>query len=306
MSTSAARHLADDRPLEITTIRSARSRISSSSVEISSTADAVGRDVAQLRRHVLDGADVEARGSAGRRRARAGRATARGRARPVAGCRPESDHNGASGTGARDVELVDQPPRLLAHRAEPIRPAAGTRVEGSARKRFSATVKSSTQPESWRSSGITAMPARPSRRRRPVGDAAAVDLDRPASTRSRLDSTSPSAPGRCPRRRRRRRSRPRPTCNVEAVEQHRAVAADDRRMSATLSRRRPARPADGRPRRPAPRRPQQAEGRRLRRSDDRRGPTIARASCCGVGAGSCARADDPAVAQLGDLVAWPR
>ena len=45
--------------------------------------------------------------------------------------------------------------------------------------RFSATVKSSTQPESWRSSGITATPARAIAPARPVAIGAAVDLDAP-------------------------------------------------------------------------------------------------------------------------------
>ena len=49
--------------------------------------------------------------------------------------------------------------------------------------RFSATVKSSTHPESWRSSGITATPARAIAPARPVATLVPSDLDAPGVER---------------------------------------------------------------------------------------------------------------------------
>ena len=140
-----AGHLADHCTAGNTTIRSARSRISSSSVEMSSTAmpsAAAHADGA----HVLDRADVEATGGLrGDEHLRVG-GSARGRARPVAGCRPRGSTT-ARRDPRLDLELLHE---LGARSAETLlveEPSAG---DGSRRSsmRFSATDIDSTQPES--------------------------------------------------------------------------------------------------------------------------------------------------------------
>ena len=97
--------------------------------------------------------------------------------------------------GAGDAELGDQlarapaPPAARSTRAERRRRGRARRAQ-----RFSATLRSSTHPASWRSSGISPMPAAPIAPARPVGTARAVDLD--ACRRrggSRLPSTSASS-----------------------------------------------------------------------------------------------------------------
>ena len=159
-------HLADDPPVEITTIRSDRSRISSSSVEISST-PTPGAAAAELLGHVLDRADVEP-ASVGRRPAprSVGQLAA-----STTRCwlPPDRDHM-AHRAGAADLVPIDQS-RRRSIRRDPSDAVAGDR-SGSAMNRFSAIVKSSTHPESCRSSGITATPCAAMPPARPVSTTA--------------------------------------------------------------------------------------------------------------------------------------
>ena len=117
------------------------------------------------------------RGSAERRRAPWARPTARGPARPAAGCRRTA---AASACPARGPRSRTRPSARWPAAAWPAGPPspAGRRRAGSAMARFSATVIPSTQPESWRSSGIDADAGRGHRAGPAGGHRHAVDLDR--------------------------------------------------------------------------------------------------------------------------------
>ena len=102
---------------------------------------------------------------------------------------PDSSRNGTSGDGVAISNRSISARASAAIRDRLSIPQRAIR-RGSARIRFSATLRSSTQPEAWRSSGTTPTPAAAMAPGAPEATASPSTSTRPESSSSRLENSS--------------------------------------------------------------------------------------------------------------------
>ncbi len=178
------------RPRDITTMRSDRSRISSNSVEISSTA--MPEAAAARSRAVVYSIAPTSRPRVGwEATSTFGRWLSSRASTTRCWLPPDRLRIGASGAAPWISNSAISSSARRRRRALLTNPKRATEP-GRSMSRFSAIVMSSTHPESWRSSGITATPWRAMQPARRVSTVAPSIVTVPPSRWIRLDIRSPS------------------------------------------------------------------------------------------------------------------